>query len=61
MRGEMHFLNTDKNDIRKLDPVTMPSSYLNHQVRWWFGYRMADNVIGLYKKNTFSQQWHQIP
>ena len=25
------------------------------------GYRMAKNFIGLYKENTFSEQWRQIP
>ena len=31
----------------------MPSSHLNHQVRWWGGVQNGQNSIVLYKENIF--------
>ena len=38
----------------------MPSSHLNHQVRWWCGVQNGQNLIWLYKENIFHEQWHLI-
>ena len=31
----------------------MPSSHLNHQVRWWGGVQNGQNLVVLYKKIFF--------
>ena len=42
----------------------MPSSHLNHQVRYWGGVQNGQNLIvlyNMYKENIFHEQWHLIP
>ena len=50
-----------QNVPEELGLVIMPSSHLNHQVRYWSGAQNGQNLIWLYKENNFYEQWHLIP
>ena len=44
-----------------LQALSMPSTHINHQVRYWGGVQNGQNLIVLYKEDIFYEQWHLIP